>query len=233
MRPDSPALLLDLDDTLYPHRRFRTSGFAAVARHLAQTLGLNESALFRQLLRASREGNRGKELDLLLRDLSVPVTLESLVDVIRSHQPVLRLSVATVTTLKALRATWRLAIVTNGLPEVQARKVEALGLAPLVDTVVFAADFGSGRGKPEPEPFVEALRRLGVPAERAVFVGDDEEADIAGAFCCGLLTIRSYEWRRPRSSDVESAADAVVRCLADVPSVAGGLLERKLTENAA
>jgi putative hydrolase of the HAD superfamily len=115
-------------------------------------------------------------------------------------------------------------VVTNGVPAVQARKVAALGLGPLVDTVVYAHGTGTGLGKPDAAPFLEAARRLGVPAPRTVFIGDDPVADIGGAGAVGMRTIQvradGHESRGPAP-----AADAVVRSIGEVPSVAGGLLD--------
>jgi 4-nitrophenyl phosphatase len=44
-------------------------------------------------------------------------------------------------------------------------------------------------GKPEPEMFEEALRRLGVPPDCTAMVGDRWDTDIAGAARCGIVTI--------------------------------------------
>ncbi len=101
--------------------------------------------------------------------------------------------------------------------------MDALGLTALVDTVVYAAEHGSGRGKPDPEPFQTALARLGVAPGRAVFVGDDERCDVAGAAGAGMRTLRVYRTRAGLMP--VSAADAVIRSLVDVPA-AGGTADR-------
>ena len=41
-------------------------------------------------------------------------------------------------------------------------------------------------GKPEPHLFVEGARRLGVPLDRLVMIGDQLETDIAGAHAAGM-----------------------------------------------
>jgi putative hydrolase of the HAD superfamily len=43
--------------------------------------------------------------------------------------------------------------------------------------------------KPNPEPFVEALKRLGVRAEEALMVGDWAERDVVGAAQVGMKTV--------------------------------------------
>src|SRR5918993_3920821 len=55
------AVLFDLDDTLYPQRRFVFSGFAAVARHLEHATGEDRKRVFLVLRDAWRE-RRGREL---------------------------------------------------------------------------------------------------------------------------------------------------------------------------
>ena len=175
------AVLFDLDDTLYPQRRFVISGFAAVARHLQCVYGLDPRRVF-LVLRAAWRERRGLELQACVAHFALPTALvPALVEVIRGHQPAVRLPRRSTRTLLELRRTLRTGVVTNGSPAIQARKVEALGLRALVDTIVFAGEHGTGRGKPEAAGFSAALARLGVRPDRAVFVGNDEACDIAGA----------------------------------------------------
>jgi putative hydrolase of the HAD superfamily len=65
------------------------------------------------------------------------------------------------------------------LPE----QLERVGLSPFVSTVVSSAE--AGAPKPDPRPFLLALERIGVTAERAVHVGDSP-ADEEGARAAGL-----------------------------------------------
>lgn len=65
--------------------------------------------------------------------------------------------------------------------------LEALGLAPLLDTVVLPAD--AGAAKPDPRIFNCALARLAIEAAAAAYVGDDPREDVAGARDAGLRAI--------------------------------------------
>ncbi len=232
--PRNPrALLFDLDDTLYPLRRFQLSGFAAVARHVARFHGADQGQAFTLLVSAWRSPRRGKELDVLVGQLGLQVPIAELVRVIRGHDPVLRLPRATEDTLRLLGRSWQVGVVTNGIPAIQAAKVRALGLDRLVDTVVYASEYGSGEGKPDREPFLEALRRLEVPPAQAIAVGDDEFADVFGAARCGLRTIQTREWRRGPFGPVSICADGVVNRIVDVPVIADCILPGKLASHAA
>lgn len=223
MSPERRGVLFDLDDTLYPLRRFVLSGFGAVATHLAGELGVEPRQFLGTLVRARRR-QPGRELQALLDKLGLShAHVLPLVEIIRRHVPRLRLPRASTAALRSLRGQWRLGIVTNGDPDMQARKVRALGLDTLVDTVVYADAEGSRQGKPDPVPFELALAHLGVRPDRAVFVGNDERTDVEGAARVRMRTIRAM-WYDARVEEA-SAADLVVRSLADVPTAVAHLVE--------
>jgi HAD superfamily hydrolase (TIGR01509 family) len=114
----------------------------------------------------------------------------------------------TLPVLRALRARGlRLGLVSNvGLDvrEVLARA----GLAPLFDAVVLS--FEAGAVKPQASIFERALQALGVPAERALMVGDSPRDD-AGAAHLGVRTLIL-----PRTHGRVHGLDAVLR-LVGVP----------------
>jgi putative hydrolase of the HAD superfamily len=231
MQPSPRAVIFDLDDTLYPVRRFRRSGWAAVADHLERTRGLDRVRSLRVLTGVIDGARRGQELQVLLDAWRLPSELLSeLLGVFRSHHPHLPLPDVSKHVLAAMRPTWKLGILTNGLAAVQSRKVRALGVERLVDAVVYAVEHGSGLGKPEPAPFHEIAGRLGVEPARTVFVGDDEWCDIGGARRLGMRTARLTAWSGLAG---ESRADAVIHSLADVPLMADSLLQKGSVSDAA
>ncbi len=66
-------------------------------------------------------------------------------------------------------------------------QLASLGLGGLLDAVVTSAE--AGVRKPDPEIFRVALRRLQCPPERALFVGDSLEVDIAGGRAAGIRSV--------------------------------------------
>lgn len=82
-----------------------------------------------------------------------------------------------------------LGVVTNGLPEWQAGKLEHHGVADLFDAVV--TSYEAGAHKPDPAPFELARKRL--PAEEYAMVGDDYEADVEGARAAGFVPVHFEE----------------------------------------
>jgi putative hydrolase of the HAD superfamily len=88
--------------------------------------------------------------------------------------------------LDALTATgWRHAILSNHVPELAAI-VEGLGLARHFEALVNSA--ATGFEKPHPEAFACARRAVGNPGTLWM-VGDNPEADVAGAEAAGIPAI--------------------------------------------
>jgi len=224
MLPKPRAVLFDLDDTLYPLRRFILSGFHAVSRELAATHGLDPRAVFHVLAARYRSGGRGQELQAVAQRFGLaPAIVPPLVEVIRGHEPSLRLPRASAHVLRTLRRTVRVGIVTNGFPDLQARKIAALGLEQTVDAVVYAT-IGGRPGKPHRQPFLDALDRLDTDPRHAVFVGDDEVCDMFGASRLGMRTIHLAPWSATRGA-ATCFADAVARSITEVPALINTLLD--------
>lgn len=221
---EARAVVFDLDDTLYPYRAFVGSGFRAVAEAVERMHGIATDATLRTLRAARAGGDRGRELQRLCEVCALPPSsVATLRDVLRGHVPSLRLPRTSRAVLERLRRDWRLGVLTNGTPSVQARKIAALGLAPFLDAVVFASDYGDGGGKPAPEGFEVVLSRLGVAATAAVFVGNDPVADIGGAAAAGFRTIHMCRpWTLPGSAG--GPCDARVTSLLEVPALAARLV---------
>lgn len=217
------AAIFDLDDTLYERVQFVQSGFAAVADELERRFGLPAPWILATLRRARVRGHEGRELQALCADHGLPETLiPELVDVIRRHEPTLTLGSVASAVVAQMRADgWRVAILTNGLPATQRAKVEALGLEARVDAVLYAEEHAPG-GKPSRAAFDAALAAVGVPASRAVFIGDDLVRDIQGARAAGLFTVRV-----PTAGPHRTEGDAdVIAMLEEVPAAAGRLVKR-------
>ena len=236
-RRTARGLILDLDDTLYPRELYVQSGLMAVARHVQETRGIAAMDAFAVMAEARRQGQAGRELQALCAAFRIPgESLASLVEVFRTHRPLLRLPKETVRTLVALRAAgWRMVVLTNGLPRVQRAKVLSLGLWAFVDDVIYAEEHADG-GKPAVATFRVALSRLALPARSCVCVGDDPACDIAGATAMGLATVlvgRASDARLGsdvwRGSDVGrgfSPADIQITSLAELPAALAQLDSR-------
>jgi len=113
--------------------------------------------------------------------------------------------------LDAARETASTAVLTNGPEYRQVDKVGAVGLTERVETVVYAGDMP--RRKPHAAPFETTLDTLGVPADRALYVGDSLGYDVAGAHNAGLAAAYLDDGDGPGPYSPEY----VLESLADLP----------------
>jgi HAD superfamily hydrolase (TIGR01509 family) len=102
---------------------------------------------------------------------------------------------------------WRQAIASSA-PNLNVHVMrEALGFESFINTLVAAEDVSEG--KPDPEVFLQAARRLGVPPDRCVVV-EDAEAGIEAARRGGMHSVGV-------GSGAVGAADVVVASLDRLP----------------
>lgn len=97
-----------------------------------------------------------------------------------------RLMPDAVETLVRLKADYKIALLTNGAPDLQREKIAASGLGGYFDAVAVSGEHGIG--KPRAEIFHILLDQLGVSVDQAVMVGNSLERDIAGALNAKLAS---------------------------------------------
>jgi putative hydrolase of the HAD superfamily len=102
----------------------------------------------------------------------------------RAHQPV---DPEAESVLDDLARDHRLALVTNGAPDVQRQKLAGTTLAPRFGAIVISAELGIA--KPDRRIFEHALRAVGADREGSVMIGDSLSRDIAGARNAGMRSI--------------------------------------------
>jgi putative hydrolase of the HAD superfamily len=81
----------------------------------------------------------------------------------------------------------RVGLLTNGMPDQQNAKLDALGLTGRVGPVVTAG--GLGVAKPRPEAFRAVCDLLAVEPAETLHVGDDHPVDVAGARAAGMAAV--------------------------------------------
>ena len=107
----------------------------------------------------------------------------------------------------------RLALVSNAEPRLR-QVLERIGLAHRFDHLAISGEMGVE--KPDPGIFHAALEALGVPAGRAVHIGDIYEVDVVGARAAGLEAVLVDV------ADLSADRDAArITSLAELPSLLG------------
>jgi pyrophosphatase PpaX len=124
-------------------------------------------------------------------------------------------------TIAALAAAGApLAIVTAKTKKGALRTLEHTGLLPYLGAVVCADS--CARCKPDPEPVHLALRELGVPASRAVMVGDAVHDVIAGC-AAGVLSFGAGWGVSSVETLMAAGAERVLSDIRELPGVLAGL----------
>lgn len=96
----------------------------------------------------------------------------------------------------------KLGLVTNGNAAFQRRKLERFALESFFGAILIESEWRAG--KPDPSIFREALLRLDATAGDAWMVGDNLEADVAGAKAAGLRAV----WNDHARTGLPGAAPA-------------------------
>ncbi len=221
------AILFDLDDTLYPEIEFVRSGFRTVARYLSSRGTRDEEWLVNRMFEVIEAEGRGRIFDRILHDEGKysPELVHLLVYLYRSHEPSIEPFEEVSRVFKLLRERGlRLGIVTDGMATVQRRKIQALGLGPMVDTVVCTDELGDAYWKPSTVPFLVALQLLEVEPEEATYVGDDPQKDFVAPKELQMLTVQVR--RLPRKERIDSKpgrpvtqADVTIATLDELPAL--------------
>jgi sugar-phosphatase len=197
------AVLFDLDGVLVESR----AATERVWLRWARANGIGEEEL-----RSAMHGVRSVEVVLALRP-ELDAVAES--DAIERRQAEdlagLRAIPGAAEALRALREE-RVAVVTSATRDLAAARLGAVGIE-LPAVVVFADDVS--RGKPDPEGYLTAARRLGVDPAEALVVEDSppgvEAGRAAGAATVGVTSTHA--------AGELGAADVVIETLEELPGV--------------
>ncbi len=121
-------------------------------------------------------------------------------------------------TVRALAGRYRLAIITNGLQDVQRPRLAASPIAQYMEAVVISEEVGAA--KPSPLFFDAAFALIGNPPKELVLViGDSLTSDIMGGALYGLDTC----WVNPKGQPGEPELDITyeIRMVSELPGLLG------------
>lgn len=123
-------------------------------------------------------------------------------------------------TLKALKKTYRLGMISNfAIPECVIKLLKAGGIEENFDIIVISG--AVNRRKPHEEIFKSTLKLMNLKPSEAVFVGDTIDADIEGAKAVGLKAV--YIERRVQTASKKYLPDKTIKHLSELPAVLIGL----------
>lgn len=199
------VLVFDLDDTLYPERQFALSGFRAAERWAEATLGVK--GLAADMTGLLDRGHLGELFRMALAARlpdHAPEHLAGLIDAYRDHEPELALFEDAAWALSHFSGTATLGLITDGTHHVQAKKVEALGIAPHFREIVYTHALG-GRAfaKPHPRGYEMVEQSLGGDGRRLAYIGDNPSKDFVIPNARGWTSVMV---ERPQARRIHAAA---------------------------
>lgn len=179
------ALLFDLDGTLIDSMRHHHSAW--VEWHARRGLKIDADSFF--------VSTAGRSNDEILEDMLPGTSAAEIAVLVDEKETLYRafaapslalIAGAKVFVQRAKAAGLRLAVCTASTPQNMALAFQRFGIDGWVDTVVSPAD--GLRGKPHPDIFLEAARRLGIAPEHCV-VYEDAPLGVEGARRAGMQAV--------------------------------------------
>ncbi|MCI4625219.1 MAG: HAD hydrolase-like protein [Candidatus Magnetoovum sp. WYHC-5] len=213
------AVFFDLDDTLYPERKFVTNGFWVCARFLAKRYGLDKGDVFSKFYLRFMSKGRKQIFDVALKELGIysDDLVKLLVYLYRCRKPEIELYDDARPTISHLKDMGFLTgLITDGMASVQKNKVAALNIEGLFDIIVYTDEICPECWKPSSVPFKIALELLNVEASHAYYVGDNTQKDFDGPLKLGMGAIYI---NREKKVTPEIAGVHVIQTLSDVLSI--------------
>lgn len=237
------AILLDLDNTLYPYAPAHEAGIDTVRRKVQSALGLKEDRFLEvyDQARAQVKAQLGsvasahsrllyfqRMLELLGMKTQPLMALDFEQTYWRNYMLAARLFEGASDFLVLAREFGiRLGIVTNLTAQIQFRKLVHLGLDTAFDIVVTSEQ--AGANKPDAAPFLLARERMAQPENAVIWmVGDDAATDLAGAktHLNALTFLRLDDALPPQRNP---AVDVCFRTFGELSALLGELYERRQT----
>ncbi len=213
----------DLDDTLYPEIEFVKSGFNAVALYLRNRFELKVD-VYSTLWDLFFEGERRETFNKTLQILGLDYTegrVKSLVQLYRTHVPIITLYPDARDILETLYGRMKLGLITDGYLEVQKNKVRALQVETYFDRCIFTDEKGKEAWKPSPWGYQKMMEHFSLRGEQCVYVGDNSLKDFAGAKSLGWKTFKIMRDNGLYSDivvDEHHEADYIIRKLTELKS---------------
>lgn len=180
----TPAVLFDLDDTLFSERDFLHSGWHAIA-HEAEKRGFMDAGKAYELMEKAPDAFDA------LHEAYPEFSIDDMLEVYRNHMPDIHLKPGARQTVMQLRDVGApVGIITDGRSISQRNKIKALGLDTIVDYIGISEE--TGADKHQAQPFLLAEEHLGMQRPY-IYVGDNPAKDFAQANSLGWHTVMLRE----------------------------------------
>ena len=214
------GIIYDLDDTLISRDEAFYSGFTRkFYENFVDQNNLDFETFFQIMKDADKLTKWSPEKENLFNELRKKIELNEKNDfyvnffwdsIVKSVKPDLEAN-KHLEKLNGIKFPW--GVLTNGY-KYQHEKMKRSGVGNLAPFYIVSGDFGCH--KPCKEVFIEASKKINLPCEEILFVGDTAETDIIGAQSVGMKTA----WiRMARSYPLENKPDFEIDHVKDLGSI--------------
>lgn len=218
------AVLFDLDNTLFDHLTSARGGLDTFVRSLGVELTPDLSHSWFDIERVTYDRFLSKELNFqeqrrerlrqflpLIGHLG-PVGATELAEMfaiyLRSYEEAWTAFPDAVPTLQLLRSSGAtVGVVTNGNHEQQAKKINRIGIKPLLD--LFFSSEQMGHAKPTRSAFILPCEKMALSPSQVLYVGDNFRVDIEGARVAGLQAVHLDREGADQPKTLRSLTDLV------------------------
>lgn len=177
---DVDAVIFDLDDTLYSEKDYVWSGYKKISEYF------DVPELFDEMWQVFKNG--GKAIDEVLEKHRLLSGKDEALHIYRFQQPDIRLYPGVQEMISRIRMKKKVGIITDGRPEGQRAKIQALGVN--VDEIIITDELGGIEfRKPNVVAFRIMQERLKVPFDKMVYIGDNPRKDFVGPKKMGMKSI--------------------------------------------
>ena len=214
------GIIYDLDDTLISRDEAFYSGFTRkFYENFVDQNNLDFETFFQIMKDADKLTKWSPEKENLFNELRKKIELNEENDfyvnffwdsIVKSVKPDLEAN-KHLEKLNRIKFPW--GVLTNGY-KYQHEKMKRSGVGNLAPFYIVSGDFGCH--KPCKEVFIEASKKIDLPCEEILFVGDTAETDIIGAQSVGMKTA----WiRMARSYPLENKPDFEIDHVKELGSI--------------
>jgi len=179
----NPALLFDMDNTLYTHDEYAKTQIDLPVKCLAEKKGktfeqMNDEVI--QYRKKWAQDHNGQAVSLSNTFLALGVSIEENIrwrDECFRPEDYLAPDAQLRCVLQVLASRFNLAVVTNNTVSVAARTLSVLGVGDVLQKIVGLDTVKAS--KPDKVHFLKAAELCGTPVEQCISIGDRYDIDIA------------------------------------------------------
>jgi HAD superfamily hydrolase (TIGR01509 family) len=230
---DTPrCVTLDLDDTLWDHRRAQAEVLRSIAAEnvapeavdsFVDRFHYHNRILWAQYTLGEVDSDEVKQerFARALQDLGAPTGNARAigVDFLERYGRMPYLMPGTEKVLDDLSGRVLIGCITDGFTEVQRCKLATTGIGRHFDFVLTSEEVGVT--KPNPAMYAAAVAAAGCPAGEIVHVGDSFEKDIVGALAFGMRAAWLPHPDVPPRDELDPAPSWVLSDLLELPAALG------------